>query len=215
MLTRIHLLSQIAAPVVFSFVLAYTDFMVGLIFICALNVISFVPESLLLRCLHHSIPQLQKTLTLNKPHPSVDSTAPTSFISQLFSSWAIYVRSPIFMLSLGFTLLYLTALNPGALLNSYLLTQGIDEITIAIFQGVTAVAGLFPTFLNKFLFTLYGVARVAVASVWFQFGCLVISSFFFFYLHLFNWFEGCPSAWRSPIGWRKISTGRCGPSSRS
>jgi len=175
MLTRIHLLCQVAAPVAFSFILAATSFKTALIFVCCINILFFLPEIILIRYLHRAVPHLQKD------SKGPEEASPTlSIVSQLVLGWKAYLQSRCFLLSVAFTLLFLTTLNPGPLLTAYLLTQGINEVTIAFFQGAAAVFGILPTFFNRILFGCFGVSLTAVGSGWFQFSCLIGSAMFFF-----------------------------------
>ncbi|KAL6051429.1 Solute carrier family 40 protein [Balamuthia mandrillaris] len=99
----------------------------------------------------------------------------------LYTGWKTYVQTEeVFLASFAFSLLFFTALAPGALLSAFLLTHGLSELSIALFQAVSAAVGMISTFLTPSLFTIYGKEKTGLYSLWQQTVCLVICLLFFF-----------------------------------
>lgn len=65
-------------------------------------------------------------------------------------------------MSFAYILLYLTALNSGVLMSTYLLTHGITKVEISLFRGI------FLTFFSVRLFKRYGIEKVRHYVVLFQ-----------------------------------------------
>jgi hypothetical protein len=117
---------------------------------------------------------------LPRPPPIVVVGAPAhppmpSFVER----WRIYASQPVLLSSLSLVLLYITALQPGFLLTSYLKSQRVDDIALASFQRrFAAVSGLLSTVVVPLLLSRgVRVETLALASVSLQFLCLLPTLF--------------------------------------
>jgi iron-regulated transporter 1 len=192
MMTRISLVCKIAGPVAFGVVMNFMSSVGALIFVCIWNAFSIFPELFILLYLYKNTPGLQKKIQVK-----ASLKGPNSF-TVLWQGWKIYFQSKeVFLASLAFVFLFWTALAPGALLSAYLLTRGIEELTISIFQGIAAIIGIVPTFFSTHCFKRFGVERTGLYSIWAQQSCLILILFWFFFPHmvyLLNNFSYCFSS---------------------
>ena len=176
MLTRISLVCKLAAPVAVSMVLHVWSMKVGLFAVCLWNVFSFVPELLALFHIYDNMPELRKTIKVDPDQKQLWES--------LREGWQDYVSSRrTFLPSMAYVFLYFTALCPGPLMSAYLLTRGMQELHISIYQAVSSVVGVGATFLAPHLISTMGMEKAGLFSIWFQQGFLLLSVIAFF---LFN-----------------------------
>ena len=98
------------------------------------------------------------------------------------SSWTLYMRNTIFPASLAYTLLWMTVLDNGSLMTSYLLWRGVPPVYFGFSRGAGAVFGLLGT--TCFLCIKHRVGsleKVGMVAIW-LFWALLVPGVVSFYL---------------------------------
>jgi iron-regulated transporter 1 len=189
----IDLACDIVAPMVFSIILTSTDASTTLSAVAVWNVVSYFPELFLLLSIYRMSAPLQSrkaplqagaddavaaeagaALLSSSSAATPDAPAMPSFVER----WRIYAAQPVLLSSVSLILLYVTALQPGYLLTSYLKSQHVDDIALASFRGAAAVSGLCSTLVVPFLMSR-GVRpeTLALGAVSLQFAFLLPTLF--------------------------------------
>jgi iron-regulated transporter 1 len=149
---------------------------VGLLLIALWNLISFVPEYLLLKNVVDNS-QLQKQIT----------TSTQSWKDLLQVDFRKAVTNPIFPLIFSYALLWLSVLSPhGVLLAGYLKDQmSMPESEIGLFRGLGALFGLISTISFPYLVGKIGLIKSSKSHLVFQGVTLVIGIIAFYLNHSF------------------------------
>ncbi len=79
--------------------------------------------------------------------------------------WKIYIRQEIVLIGFSMACLYLTVLGFSGVTASYLLTQGLRQDLIGLFQGVGAIFGVAGTILYPFLHKRFGTIRTGLFGI--------------------------------------------------
>ncbi len=178
-LKRLDLLTEVTAPIftglVFSLFSNKSEFW-GFSIIAILNLITFIPEYLLLRATQSS--------TSYKEKISIPSS-PSNFLADFSESIKKLRNKPYALVIISYAFLWLSALSPhGVLLTSYLKDGAkVSEMTIGIFRGLGALFGLIPTFLFAIIKEKKGLIKTSKYFVMFQFICVLASALSFYYLN--------------------------------
>lgn len=182
-LKRIDLATEVTAPLVTGLLLGLSwhnqQSSIGIIIIAVLNIITFIPEYILLS----SIPNLDK----GKVITIKDKTQPKlTFLKSLkisFSKLRNQIYTPVII---SYALLWLSILSPhGVLLTSYLKDgAGASEFIIGVFRGLGAVFGLIPTFIYPILKRKYGMVNTSRLFLISQFFFVVCSGIAFYFINL-------------------------------
>ena len=175
MLKRIDLFSNVLAPLFFGLILAFTNSVVGLIFVSIWNLVSMVPEVILVHLIFQSVPALAQ-----KPEQSRDES-PKHPLKALLSGWSIYLTHKVSLTSLAYVLLYITVLSGGVSIISYLNSLGVSPIWIAVFSGVASVMGILSTLVVVPLVSYFGNVLAGQIFLALQLSFLVLSVFSFFF----------------------------------
>ncbi|MFM6928469.1 MAG: ABC transporter substrate-binding protein [Bdellovibrio sp.] len=178
-LRRIDLGTEVGAPILAGVIYAQESaqlHLVGLLLIALWNLISFVPEYLLLKNV-------------------VDSSKLQKQISSTTQSWKDLIQvdfrkalsNPIFPLIFSYALLWLSVLSPhGVLLAGYLKDQvGMPESEIGLFRGLGALFGLISTVSFPYLVSKMGLIKSSKSHLAFQGFTLVIGIAAFYLNHSF------------------------------
>ncbi|KAL0226713.1 hypothetical protein P9112_014037 [Eukaryota sp. TZLM1-RC] len=141
-MARIDLGTKIFSPILVSLLfLVGSDF--AIYSVAALNIISFIPEVILLASLHRT----------HKEKLCVETSKPKEYqnrLSQLLSDLKLSVRHPLWPVLLAHSLLYATVLSPqGILMTSFLATQGIQPVVLSGVRVLNAIFGISCTFWFK------------------------------------------------------------------
>jgi iron-regulated transporter 1 len=184
----IDLACDIIAPMAFSVILTSTDASTTLSAVAVWNVVSYFPELFLLLSIYRMSAPLQSRkaappddaaaaeagAALSSSSAAPDAPAMPSFVER----WRIYAAQPVLLSSVSLILLYVTALQPGYLMTSYLKSQHVDDIALASFRGAAAVSGLCSTLVVPFLMSR-GVRpeTLALGAVSLQFAFLLPTLF--------------------------------------
>lgn len=171
-LRQIDLLSELGAPVLTGVIIGLSpgsNPLFGFYAIAAWNLISFLPELLLLTAVYSSKGELsQKTLTLVPQQTS-------SVFSNLKNGWREFKAQPAAMSMASYALLWFTVLSPhGVLLTAWLKSDwGVPETQIGIFRGLGAVFGLLATLLYPRLLNRMGLLATTRVFILFESVCLI------------------------------------------
>lgn len=167
-LRRIDLGTEVGAPILAGLIYAQQSesiHLLGLLLIALWNLISFIPEYLLLRNVVESS-NLTKEIT-ESPH---------SWKDLLQVDFKKAIANPIFPLMFSYALLWLSVLSPhGVLLAGYLKDQmSLPETEIGLFRGLGAMFGLISTFSFPFFAKKMGLIKSSKAHLLFQGITLVV-----------------------------------------
>ena len=164
---RVDLLTEVVAPVLAGVVLSMQFDSVplaGLMCVALWNVLSFVPELILLRSVFLSSRELKAMNVV------VAEERTESFLSGLTSGWRQFFSHPIAFSMVAYSCLWLSVLSPhGVLLTSFLKgSWHLSEPVLGIFRGAGAIFGLSATFLFPRIRSRLGVAKTSSLFIQFQ-----------------------------------------------
>lgn len=167
-LRRIDLGTEVGAPILAGVLFASEVsgiHLFGLLAVALWNLISFVPEYLLL------------VNVIKKSNLPLKASGATKRFKELFTiNFRDSIANPIFWLILSYALLWLSVLSPhGVLLAGYLKDKvALPESEIGVFRGLGAVFGLISTFTFPFLVKRFGLIPSSKLHLAFQGGVLVL-----------------------------------------
>ncbi|MEY4066762.1 MAG: hypothetical protein RIR26_2970 [Pseudomonadota bacterium] len=190
-LKQLDLFTEVTSPVLAGSLMAFSVSsapLSGFLWIAAWNLISFVPEILLLRTVFMSSKELQQATA----HPSV--LEKSSLLRRLTAGWVLFRRQPAAWAMVAYACLWLSVLSPhGVLLTSFLKgAWNLQESSLGVFRGLGAVFGLLATVLFPFLRRRWGLLSSARAFICFQAAMVVASLVFFLSPWAGGWaFLGC------------------------
>lgn len=175
-LRRIDLGTEVGAPIVAGLIYALQSssvHLLGLLLIAGWNLLSFVPELLL----------LQNVVNSSKVEKQVVSST-RSWKDLLQVDLKQSMSNPIFWLISSYALLWLSVLSPhGVLLAGYLKDQmSLPEMEIGVFRGLGAMFGLISTFSFPYLVKKMGLIKSSKAHIVFQ-GFTLTAGIIAFSLH--------------------------------
>ena len=148
-MTNIDLIAAMTCPIIAGWVLEILggvggSMQRGFVAIAIINVISFLPEILLLQRVYQSCPALQNNLHVESTASSHMNINETTTVEDN-NPWIIWFKHPsgLPLLTISMASLYFTALSPsGVVLTAYLITVGLSPTNIGVFRGVGALSGL-------------------------------------------------------------------------
>jgi iron-regulated transporter 1 len=179
----IGLLCEICAPLFFGVVHSVCSLTTTLLVVAVWNVVSFVPETLLVLKIYAHEPRLANARPLPPPPPPPSpsplppptATRSSTWATSVLSMIRVYVTHRVFLVSLGFSLLFLTCLQPGFLLTAFLTTQNVDDRFIALFRGSAAIVGIAATVVTPLVLDSrrLSIETAALGAVSLQLVCLL------------------------------------------
>lgn len=166
-LRRIDLGTEVGAPILAG--VLYTlevpsIHLFGLLAVALWNLISFVPEYMLL------------VNVIKKSNLPLKTSSAAKGLKELFTiNFSESVANPIFWLIFSYALLWLSVLSPhGVLLAGYLKDKvALPESEIGVFRGLGAIFGLISTFTFPLLVKRFGLISSSKLHLAFQGGVLV------------------------------------------
>lgn len=166
-LRQIDLLTELGAPVVTGFLLMIETPqlpLVGFWLVGIWNLVSFLPEYLLIK----SIFRLRPDLMTKKIELGLDQK--TTISKKLSSGWQSFFREPVALAVLAYSLLWLSVLSPHGVLLTAFLKDGwkLPEWIIGAFRGLGAVFGLVATVLYPRVILRFGLEKGSQAFLLFQ-----------------------------------------------
>jgi iron-regulated transporter 1 len=174
---RIDLLTEVSAPFAAGLLLLLSppEFRyMGLTIIALMNLVSFIPEYLLLQSVIGGEEHQEKRLIQIKERLNP--------IKEFAQGMSYFKDQKYAIPMIAYALLWLSVLSPhGVLLAGYLKdTAKISETEIGIFRGFGALFGLVPTFLYAKLHARWGLQKAANSFLGFQALCVSIAAISFF-----------------------------------
>ena len=148
-MTNIDLCCAMFGPVLGGWVLQMLDVQRGFAAIAFLNVLSFIPEVMLLRRVYTSCPNLQqqrrevKVQVQTNKEEDTNNNAETEQANN--NPWKLWLHHPsgLPLISISLACLYLTALSPnGVVLTAYLAAIGLSPSSIGLFRAIGSFAGV-------------------------------------------------------------------------
>ena len=176
-LKRIDLLCKVLAPGVIGIFLdlfgsdRLSSSFVGIVVLGLWNFCSWPIEYTVLREVYEGIPDLQKKKIVNEDEFYQNLLAdheadPSNDGKSVVNSVKEYLQHPVFLASLSFCMLFMTVLDNGTLITSYLTWRSVNASILGIQRGMGAVVGLAGTFAFMHLTSKGGVEKVGLASIW-------------------------------------------------
>lgn len=168
-LKRLDLITEVTAPiftgVMFSIFESGAENK-GFTIVAILNLLTFLPEYLLLRSTQQTKDYIEK-VTITKSSPN--------FLKTFIESLKKLKGKPYSLIIISYAFLWLSALSPHGVLLTSFLKDGteINEMTIGIFRGMGALFGLIPTFLFSHLRNKCGLVTTSRYFLSFQFLCVL------------------------------------------
>ena len=152
-MTNIDLCCAMFGPVLGGWVLQMLDVQRGFAAIAFLNVLSFIPEVILLRRVYTSCPNLQQQrrevkvqVQTNKEEDDTTMQNNNAEMEQANNNpWKLWLHHPsgLPLISISLACLYLTALSPnGVVLTAYLAAIGLSPSSIGLFRAIGSFAGV-------------------------------------------------------------------------
>lgn len=173
-LKRIDLFTEVTAPIFAGLLMmipSQDKTNIGFSLVALLNIVTFIPEYLLLSSIK-GISDLKK------------STDPLLYLNpiQEFKMGIKDFKNPLFVTPMiAYTFLWLSVLSPhGVLMTGYLKDGNLlTEFQISIFRGFGAFFGMIPTFLFPILNKKIGLVRTSKLFLGFQAFCVVVAAISF------------------------------------
>jgi iron-regulated transporter 1 len=178
-LRRVDLVCEIVAPLLVGLLLSFAPLTAALVAVLALNVLSFVPELLLLTKLHATLPRPATAADLGDSSLDPDAEEKAAeervlpaqqrlSLRDAFAAWPLYAAEPVFPLSLAYCCLYVTVLSPGPLMTTFLVSVRLPDLSISAFRGACAATGILATWLAAPAVARWGDDRAALFFSWAQ-----------------------------------------------
>ncbi|NBW81921.1 ABC transporter substrate-binding protein [bacterium] len=177
-LQTLDLMTEVLSPVMAGLILAHASHsrdLTGLAIIAAWNVVSFVPEILLLRSVFESSSLLREII-------SADPGSREGLVEKTKLGWSKFIRQSTAPVMIANAFLWLSALSPHGVLLTGFLKSGwnLPETTLGIFRGLGAVFGLLATVVFPWFHRRLGLVPATRLFIVFQ-ALVVLLSFPFFY----------------------------------
>jgi len=111
-------------------------------------------------------------LTMNSSSPSTMIKPSCSFFQIVKAYW----NHPVFLASFAYCLLYVSCLNWGGIMTSFLKSSIVDlsDAMLSLGRAVWAIVGIFATVVTPALIKRFGLVPAGTISCWCQSGCLAL-----------------------------------------
>lgn len=178
-LQTLDLLTEVLSPVIAGLILAqmaqFRD-LTGLGIIAAWNVVSFVPEILLLGSVFKSSALLQESV-------GIEVSSREGLIEKTKLGWKMFSKQSTAPVMTANALLWISALSPHGVLLTGFLKSGwnLPETTLGIFRGLGAVFGLLATVVFPWVHARLGLVPTTRLFIIFQ-ALMVLLSLPFFHM---------------------------------
>jgi iron-regulated transporter 1 len=175
---QLDLFTEVSSPVVAGLLLIVSHpsiALFGFLLVALWNVISFIPEMLILKSIFKGAPDLLKEKTFTTP------TSQLSMLAKLKNGWAAFFRQPVAPAVGAYALLWLSVLSPhGVLLTGYLKDAWkMPEVVVGAFRGLGALFGLLSTVLFPIVVSKFGLIKGSRSFILFQTVLLLLALGFF------------------------------------
>lgn len=177
-LRQLDLATEVGAPILGGVILLASTVnlpLLGFFIIGGWNLISFVPEIMLLKGVFKAAPQLQKSLVYQSEN------AKKGMLSKLFGGWEEFRKQRCMPVMLAYAFLWLSALSPHGVLLTAFLKDGwnMEESTLGLFRGLGAVFGLASTIIFPRMTQRLGLRRSTGAFIICQSVMVLLALLFF------------------------------------
>jgi iron-regulated transporter 1 len=181
---QIDLATEVGSPVVTGLVLAGAATvhpLAGFTVVAAWNVVSFLPEYLLLRPLCRELARIG-------PEKIIIST-PQSIFSKYREGFQAFRRHRLALPILAYSMLWFSALSPHGVLLTTFLKGGwqLPEAELGYFRALGALCGVGATFLFPWFVGRFGLMRTSAGFIIFQ-ALTVVAALIFFTQVPAHWF---------------------------
>lgn len=179
---RIDLTSSIVAPLIAGVLASGVGNKVATVSIGVWAIVSIFIEMLLVQRVWSIIPHLRdKTPVLASGSPSTEETPLLNSTSRpvskrsYFASWKMYLSHPLCFPSVAYCLLYISILNFGGIMVSFLSTPYINlsPAWVAAGRGIAAFVGVVATIVTPRVIPRLGLVKTGVVMLWMQLLCLI------------------------------------------
>lgn len=180
-LRQLDLFTEVGGPIAAGVMLSVfgaNALLMGFSLIALWNLLSFIPEYLLLRSVLAENPiLLQKKGEMTFPKKPLRE--------QLLGGWPEFRRQPIFLAMVCYSILWLSVLSPHGVLLTAFLKSGwqLPESIIGLFRGLGAIFGLMATLLFPWVVARYRLIDGARKFIQFQAVMVTLSALLFFIPH--------------------------------
>lgn len=177
---QLDLFTEVSSPVAAGLLLILTHPSIplfGFVLVALWNVVSFIPEMLILKSIFKSSPELLKEKT------QTSAISKLSMLAKLKNGWTAFFRQPVAPAVAAYALLWLSVLSPhGVLLTGYLKDAwNMPEIVVGAFRGLGALFGLLSTVLFPLIVAKFGLIKGSRHFILFQ-TAMVITALVFFWI---------------------------------
>lgn len=176
-LKRIDLFTEVSAPVFVGLIATLLNsnaYLYGFSFVAMLNVLTFIPEYLLLKTID--------SVNFHKEKVATEVKVSINFVKDFIDALKKLKNKPYTYVIISYALLWLSVLSPhGVLLTSYLKDgTHTSELVIGIFRGAGAIFGLIPTFMFANLRSRFGLYKTSNYFLAFQFLTVLVAGISFY-----------------------------------
>ncbi len=175
-LRRVDLMTEVFSPICAGLLLTLSSVhnpLLGIGLIIGWNLISFIPELLILIGIIGNDPLLDDPKTITLPTSE-------SLYTKFIKGWGVFQRSNVYWVIIANACLWITVLSPHGVLLTAFLKGGweIPEYIIGLFRASGAVFGLIATFLYPLIHQRFGLILTGKIFILYQ-GLMVFLAFIF------------------------------------
>lgn len=177
-LRQLDLATEVGSPIVAGLILLLNSqqgSLLGFYVIAGWNVVSFLPEILLLKSVFFAAPELQKSIVVQS------EIAKRGLFKRLFEGWSEFRVQTCMPAMVAYAFLWLSVLSPHGVLLTAFLKDGwnLPEAQLGFFRGLGAVFGLLATLLFPIVTKKMGLQKSTRAFIFFQAATVTAAGLFF------------------------------------
>lgn len=175
-LRQVDLVTEVFSPIFAGLLLSLRSEsypLLGIGFIIAWNLISFIPELFILTGI------IKKEAYLDDPK-SLTLPSDESLYHKLINGWSLFEKSNVYWIVISYAFLWISVLSPHGVLLTTFLKAGwkIPEYILGLFRASGAVFGLLSTFIYPVVHRKFGLVSAGKIFILFQ-GLMVFLAFVF------------------------------------
>eukprot|EP00042_Codosiga_hollandica_P029255 m.160204 g.160204 ORF g.160204 m.160204 type:complete len:516 (-) comp53025_c0_seq1:3569-5116(-) len=183
-LRRIDLTCNLLGPLATGLIMSMSTsgILVGALVVAGWNIVTLVPEYMLLSWVYRSFPALAVKKVKEQ---AVEQTTLQKIFKQVIvlrSGWKTFASQSVAPAGVALALLYCTVLSFGSVMTAYVYARGVSEATLAGLRGAGAVFGVVATFFFAPLHNKFGLVKTGTLSIWFQWSSLLLCIVSFLYI---------------------------------
>lgn len=179
---QVDLITEVGSPVIAGILLAFSTLslpLTGFLIIVLWNLISFIPELLILHSVFNERADLKFKLL------SSSNDIKKSFLQKLLDGWKSFLKQSVSPVIIASSLLWLSVLSPHGVLLTAFLNDGwkIPEWTIGIFRSSGAFFGLAATAVFPFALRFMNLRKASALFLTFQ-ALMVLGAYLMLHLEI-------------------------------